>query len=406
MFIAIGVLLLILAVLSVFLFLLFRFGKQLKVKKPLPHQKEVKIESENKSNFNAHVKQKKEEGEIISLKEVILELSTELRELMDTNDSKLNVAIESVLKPKIEKWEEEFNQRFTEHIENKLNDKFQINKRDTEQLNDKSMIYTFFQELRKFMSEKTDQSKGMPIVHDEKNQSEDQLVSNRQKLEEMWSAETFDSLRNHIDKLQVNIKNNSFFDRCYKLEQHLTFDKDLGSAYKNTLNPLREYDKKITKIMNIPKLISTDPGIQLKVPTLEKRIQMIKNSMDFLCSLEEPSIVTLILGFNIEKWVKEEFWDIADQFYRKYQMRIFKEKKASEMEEARTAIDQILAEFKLKVVPIEIGRTHFDSNLHNGTSNTKESVMSDLVISGIVHNGLQEISGVVLKQPEVIVNVL
>ncbi|NIM79611.1 MAG: hypothetical protein GTO20_12530, partial [Candidatus Aminicenantes bacterium] len=226
----------------------------------------------------------------------------------------------------------------------------------------------------------------------------------REMLEEIWEGDRLKLIKEHFSDLKDEAKTDQFFDRCYELESQLSFDEDLLYAYKNTVNSLRNYDNKLKKIRNIPKMVSNDPEKRLKARTPAKDLQMIMKNITFLISLQNAGVTSELLDFKVEKWVREEFWDFADQFFRTYQRKIFEEEQAGEMEEAKATIVKILAEFNLEWIPITLGRTIFDSQLHIGRSYSQESAIPDHTISDVVRSGLREINGVVLQRPEVIVN--
>lgn len=226
----------------------------------------------------------------------------------------------------------------------------------------------------------------------------------REVLKGMWKGEMFEPLREQLGNLSQDLKDKRFFDLCYALEDRLSFNEDFLSSYKNAIRTLRNYDNKLTKIINIPKIIGEDPDNRIKGPTLEKDLKIIKSNIYFLISFQNTNIAYEILEFNIEGWVKEEFWEFADQFMRSYQRGVYEGKKTAQLDEVKDVIDRILTFVKLEIIRIELGKTVFDSKLHIGRSYTRESSMYDGTIADVVRNGYREINGVVIQQPEVIVN--
>jgi hypothetical protein len=276
----------------------------------------------------------------------------------------------------------------------------------------KELIGDIFQkamELQKQGSFQPEGDKGTLTIDKQADLLSDKIIeriadAEREILEETWEGDKLKLIKEHFADLKDEAKTDQFFDRCYELESQLSFDEDLLYAYKNTVNSLRNYDNKLKKIRNIPKMVNNHPEKRLKAPTPAKDLQMIMKNITFLISLQNTGATSELIDFKVEKWVREEFWDFADQFFRTYQRKIFENQQAEEMEEAKATIVKILAEFKLEWIPITLGRTIFDSQIHVGRSYSQESTIPDHTISDIVRNGLREINGVVLQRPEVIVN--
>ncbi|MCK4763924.1 MAG: hypothetical protein KAW12_17110 [Candidatus Aminicenantes bacterium] len=226
----------------------------------------------------------------------------------------------------------------------------------------------------------------------------------REVLKETWNWETFKTIRVKSAMFSESGKNNEFFDLCYEMEKRLTFNEDFLLSYKNTVSSLRNYDEILTNIVNIPKITGAAPGPRLKGPTPGKDLQIIRRHIYFLISLQSTDILSNLPDFTIEKWVKEEFLEFTDQFMRYYQRSVFEGKETGQLEEVKRLIDKILVFVNIEVIPLELGKTLFDSTLHIGRSHTREASMYDGTVADVVRSGYREINGVVIQQPEVIVN--
>ena len=75
----------------------------------------------------------------------------------------------------------------------------------------------------------------------------------------------------------------------------------------------------------------------------------------------------------------------------------------SQFKDIKAPMDALLGSAGIKVIPIALGKTGFDSRYHVGRSATKKSSLPNGVITAIIRNGFSQ-GDKILQLPEVLVN--
>jgi hypothetical protein len=216
----------------------------------------------------------------------------------------------------------------------------------------------------------------------------------------MWKWQSSEKEKGELLRLAKEMEDKKvFFDQCYELGKQIGFNDELSSYYETILKPLLNYQHKLKEIDDSLKVIKKETSSTPLADLFE-----IKQKAHFLISLQNLNEVPELIKFKLENWFKEEFLDFADQFLRKYQSEEFHRALSEEMETAKDKILDILSFFDIEPIPIVLGQTAFDSQVHTGQSNVRDSSMIDGAIAEVIKNGFKEKQGKVRIRPEVIVN--
>jgi hypothetical protein len=194
-------------------------------------------------------------------------------------------------------------------------------------------------------------------------------------------------------------KSKSVRDLLVALPKAVDANSRLAAPAENLLVQVREFDHLISKVSRIPKLIQGE----LVPPTEEKRLLMIRECSHLLSILQNTDLMSGRLGFRLAKWVREQFVGFADLFLRLYQEEKFTDT-ADNLEEAKSIVLAVLEVAQLEPIEINLGKTPFDSTKHIGRSTTSRPGMHDGTIASVIKNGFRQVGGVVVQQPEVIIN--
>ncbi len=226
------------------------------------------------------------------------------------------------------------------------------------------------------------------------------LTTERQILLGIWNLESFKAEKAELYRIAKNMEEKQdFFEKCRELANQIGFHKELSSYYDTILRPLRNYQHKLTQFLDVQNVLG-----KTDYSEPSKNIFEIKQKIYFLVILQHLNQVPELLKFNLEKWFKEEFLDFADQFLRRYQKNEFSGTLSEEMETAKIKIIDILSIFDIEPIPIVLGQTAFNSQVHIAQSNVRDSSMMDGAIAEVIKNGFKEKQGKVWITPEVIVN--
>lgn len=217
--------------------------------------------------------------------------------------------------------------------------------------------------------------------------------------------------KSEMYRLKAEIEEkNDFFRLCDELEKQMNFNNKLSSYYGKMLKPLQNYKYKIGEILDTTRLIPTKDGKEddkkdaLKPRGPGKDINEIRQKISFLSFLEHVNEIPDLLNFKLEDWIQKEFLGFADQFLRVYQKDEYSNVLSPEMEDARTTVFNILSFFDIEPIPIVLGQTDFDSQIHSGQDKISERSMIDGAIAEVIKNGFKKKDGEVIIRPEVVVN--
>jgi hypothetical protein len=194
--------------------------------------------------------------------------------------------------------------------------------------------------------------------------------------------------------------NREFLDMCYKLKESLTLYPDLDLSFRNILKQPQGYDTRVNKLLSYLKETITRTAQN----DAAKELMLLRKKQNFLLSHSEVEVLEELLKYDPEAWIRGKFLDFSDLLLKEYQKLEFDGGKENRLKEAIRTHDEILQKFGLAVIPITLGRTYFDPQLHVGRSSAHDNRMPNETIAAVIKNGFRQLDGVVLQQPEVIVN--
>ena len=188
-------------------------------------------------------------------------------------------------------------------------------------------------------------------------------------------------------------------DLLTELPKAVGADEHLKAACASLLEPVRDFYNLSARLSEIPELLRDER------PEDDPRrdVARLREKVALLAVLRHGQGGRERLGFDLEKWVREQFLTFADLFLRVYQQARCDGTGAA-LEEGYVVVCRVLGVAGLEPIAIELGQTRFDSARHIGRSTVSRPGMPDGTIAGVVKNGFQQVGGQVVQQPEVIVN--
>lgn len=223
----------------------------------------------------------------------------------------------------------------------------------------------------------------------------------RQILKEIWQLRITDEERKKLFPLISGIdEQEPLLAVCSKLEKEIAFNPEYASYFADVFKPLKNYLYKLNEISATRNLIGKNEISGSPVKDLFE----IKQKIYFLVFMQHLDEIPDLLNFSIHEWFSKKFLGFADHFLKYQQKEILSGTHTKEMEDVNTIILEILAYFDYEPIPIFLGKTQFNSQIHMGQSKISDSAMADGVIAEVIKSGFRKKSGDVVIQPEVIVN--
>ncbi|MCH9647698.1 MAG: hypothetical protein K0U98_05625 [Deltaproteobacteria bacterium] len=190
------------------------------------------------------------------------------------------------------------------------------------------------------------------------------------------------------------------------LPASLSSSVDLSSAALAAAQPVLEASTLLSKLTVIKKILGAtgEDEAPLDADTASRKLFQLRDFSYHLLSLVNTDEGRRRLEFRLEDWVREDFQDFADQFFRHY-WQLELEGRHEDLEEAKGLVVEILLWGQLQVIEIVPGKSNFESSLHIGRSTAVNPTYPEGTILGVVGVGFLDLtSDRVLQHPEVIVN--
>lgn len=227
----------------------------------------------------------------------------------------------------------------------------------------------------------------------------DIVTYEKEYLKKLWKWRPSDDEKKKLFDSEREVKERKeFLVQCSELSPMLNFNDELASYYGNILAPLKDYQYKLSELLEIVEVIGkeiTDP---------QNDLFEIKKKTSFLMFIHSLNAIPELLKFNLEKWFENDFLDFASEFLKRYQKEEFSNTMTRELEVAYSKIQEILAHFDIEPISITLGQTTFNSKMHDGQSTINDPDMMDEAIAEVITNGFQRKNGKIINRPVVIVN--
>ncbi len=168
--------------------------------------------------------------------------------------------------------------------------------------------------------------------------------------------------------------------------------------YNEILAPFKEYHSKLQMLGTVSKYLA---GEIEKLPEPEKERERLLKWSYVLTGFENPTESKKILEFKVERWIREQFLEIADKILCKYHQTKSDIKDA--LEDLRRDVTELLKKGKIKPIEIVIGETPFDPQIHISHSTGRDNSLPNEVITGVIRYGFKH-GERIIQQPVVTVN--
>ena len=177
-------------------------------------------------------------------------------------------------------------------------------------------------------------------------------------------------------------------------------EEKLVSLYNDISLQLKEHYPQLIKLPIIDRFAE---GKLKRQEDPEKELSNLRAWSQLLTSLEDnPRQKRRLLDFNLSRWIREHFLEIADKVLLRYH-ETKPDKRAESLNSLHETVLRVLKQGNLRPVEIVPGQTPFDSNLHIARSTINDPSQADKVIVEVQRNGFM-LGKRVIQQPQVIIN--
>src|SRR3989338_1960811 len=232
--------------------------------------------------------------------------------------------------------------------------------------------------------------------------------------------------RNQEDIEQVKQRQTDFFvklvvfnSKIDKASSERPQDLGIRNTFKGMLQPVERYANAAKNLGVVGKFVKGEIGAGGSVEQQEKITQSVKDVLFKFCVLtsgereklknfdQSRYITDNLGGFDLlyNELVNNEGYKYMSATGDPESLRPLDQANAwlSQFKDIKAPMDALLGSAGIKVIPIALGKTGFDSRYHVGRSATKKSSLPNGVITAIIRNGFSQ-GDKILQLPEVLVN--
>src|SRR3989338_5051415 len=232
--------------------------------------------------------------------------------------------------------------------------------------------------------------------------------------------------RNQEDIEQVKQRQTDFFvklvvfnSKIDKASSERPQDLGIRNTFKGMLQPVERYANAAKNLGVVGKFVKGEIGAGGSVEQQEKITQSVKDVLFKFCVLtsgereklknfdQSRYITDNLGGFDLlyNELVNNEGYKYMSATGDPESLRPLDQANAwlSQFKDIKAPMDALLGSAGIKVIPIALGKTGFDSRYHVVRSATKKSSLPNGVITAIIRNGFSQ-GDKILQLPEVLVN--